>query len=67
MRNQLIDLDRRSALSESRWSLRSLGASTRRLLAAVHDGLTAMHTYEFLRAHGASHTSACDKACTFDR
>jgi hypothetical protein len=67
MPNQLTDLDRRGASFETCWSMQSLGVSTRRLLAAVQDGLRAMHTYEFLRAHGASHTSACDKACSFDR
>ena len=46
---------------------KSSGFSTlaTQVVAAVRDGLTSMHTYEDLRAHGASHAAAAEKACAF--
>jgi hypothetical protein len=35
------------------------------VIAAVRDGLTSMHHYEDLRAHGTSHAAAAKRACAF--
>jgi hypothetical protein len=43
---------------------RLIGLATQ-VLAAIRDGLTSMHHYEDLRAHGVSHVSAAKKACAF--
>jgi hypothetical protein len=35
------------------------------VIAAVREGLTSMHRYEDLRAHGSSHAIAANNACKF--
>jgi hypothetical protein len=45
--------------------LRTIATVATQAVSAVREGLAMMHRYENLRAHGASHKAAAEKACAF--
>jgi hypothetical protein len=65
MSSPTAHIDDRSIAIRTRKSSSFIGLANQ-MVAAAREGLTSMHTYEDLRAHGASHADAAKKACAFN-